>query len=55
MEKYLTKQETADLLRVEIRTLDNWAKEGKPPKVYKINGRVLYDRAEVIEAVKGNK
>lgn len=47
---YLSRQETADLLKVDLSTLWNWQKKGiLIPKG--IGNRVLYDRKEVDNAI----
>jgi hypothetical protein len=46
---FLTIDETAALLRVKRRTLDNlrWSKEGPPARRH--GGRIVYHRREVLE------
>ena len=45
--KFVTRYELADRWRVDVRTVDKWSREGKAPPLYKINGTVLYKRAEI--------
>jgi excisionase family DNA binding protein len=47
---FLTRSETADLLRITLPTLHNWTKDGLLPS-YKIGGRVLYKRKEVFDSL----
>ena len=49
-EKYLTRKETAGILRVSLPTLNDWTKTGKI-KGYRIGNRVRYKRNEVSEAL----
>ena len=52
--KLLTKQETAELLSVNLSTIHNWVKNGKlNPKG--IGGRVYFDRDEVLNSIKSLK
>jgi hypothetical protein len=44
MEKFLTTQETADLLRVNRYTLYTWRRKGFGPKCYKIGGAYVYEQ-----------
>ena len=45
-EEYLTREETADLLKVDVNTIYNWTKRGVLQK-YGISGRVYYKRSEI--------
>ncbi len=48
--EFLTRIETAKLLNISLRCLDNWKKEGKLiPK--KIGRRVLYSRERVLQSL----
>lgn len=49
-EKYLTRRETADLLKISLVTLNTATNRGDL-KGYKIGNRVLYDRTEVLTAI----
>ncbi len=49
--KYLTRQETADHLRISLVTLHDWTKKGII-KAYRINSRVRFKSDEVENAVK---
>lgn len=48
--EFLTRHEVADLLKVDLSTLHNWAKKGKL-KRYGIGHRVYYKRAEVESSI----
>lgn len=48
--EFLTRNEVADLLKVDISTLYNWTKKGVLVQ-YGIGGRVYYKRQEVEEAI----
>lgn len=43
----LTSRETAQLLRVPVRTLYVWAKSGSGPVSYRVGKRTLYRRSDV--------
>ncbi|MFL0088545.1 helix-turn-helix domain-containing protein [Tenacibaculum maritimum] len=47
---YLTRQETADLLKVDLSTIHNYTKQSKLI-AYGIGSRVYYKRKEVEEAI----
>lgn len=49
--EYLTRNEVADLLKIDLSSVHNWTKKGKL-KAYGIGGRVYYKRAEVEAAIK---
>ena len=46
-EKLLTSAETAELLRIPVRTLYQWTRRGDGPQGRKFGVRVLYREAEV--------
>lgn len=48
--EYLTRQETADLLKVDLSTIHNYTKQGKL-NAYGIGHRVYYKRKEVENAI----
>lgn len=48
--EYLTRQEVAELLKVDLSTVHNWTKKGKL-KSYGIEGRVYYKRQEVESSI----
>ena len=48
--KFLTRQEVAEMLSVDLSTVHNMTKKGVLQK-YQISGRVLYKRAEVENAI----
>ena len=43
----LTSAETAELLRVPVRTLYVWRGAGRGPRAYRVGKHVLYRRADV--------
>lgn len=45
--KLMTSKETADSLRVTVRTLMKWKKLGKGPPCHKLGNRLRYDAADV--------
>lgn len=47
--RWLTRREVAQLLRVSISTLERWERQGTGPKSYRVGGiRLLrYDRNEL--------
>jgi excisionase family DNA binding protein len=49
--KYLTREETGDLLRISLPTLGEYTKKGIL-KGYRIGGRVLYSKQEVVASLK---
>lgn len=55
----LTRRQTAETLQVSLTTLHEWAKDtDERPAVLiprKINGRVRYQRADVLNALKENR
>jgi len=50
-EEYLTREETAQLLKITLSTLHSYTKKGTL-KGYRLDGRVLYKRSEVEAAPK---
>lgn len=48
--KYMTRQEVADWLKVDVSTVHNWTVKGIIKK-YGIEGKILYKRAEVEQAI----
>lgn len=49
-EERLSRQEAADYLGVTSRTLNNWEKDGKGPKFYRLSSqRIWYLRADLQE------
>jgi excisionase family DNA binding protein len=47
-EEFITRQETADILRISLVTLHHWTRQGLIQH-YKISSRVRYKRAEVLQ------
>lgn len=55
MEKiFLTIQEAADLIRLKVPTIKRLVAMGKIPS-YKVSGKRLFDRQELIDWVKSQK
>lgn len=52
---YYTREEMLQLLHVTDPTLIEYRKKGLLPDPIKVDGRVLYDKAEVREALNNNK
>lgn len=50
-EDYLTRQETADFLKIDLSTLYHWTKKGKLVS-FGLGGRVYYRRSQVESALK---
>ena len=50
-EEYLTRKETAELLKINLSSLWNWTRK-KRLKAYGIEGKVYYKRSEVESALK---
>ncbi|GGK41928.1 MULTISPECIES: helix-turn-helix domain-containing protein [Flavobacteriaceae] len=48
--EYLGRQETADLLKVDVSSIHNWTKRGILQS-YGISGRVYYKRSEIEKAI----
>lgn len=49
-DEILSRQETANLLKIDKSTLSNWTKEGKLTS-YGLGGRVYYKRSEIDKAL----
>lgn len=49
-EEYLTRNEVADLLKINVNTVDRWSKEGKL-KRYGISDRIFFKRSEIEESI----
>lgn len=47
---YLTRQETAEILKVDLSTIHNWTKQNKLV-AYSIGARVYYKRKEIENAI----
>jgi excisionase family DNA binding protein len=47
MEKYLTTEEVAQLLRTSPESVRYWAHAGKGPKSFKVGRRRLYAREDI--------
>lgn len=48
--EYLTRQETAELLKVDLSTIHNYTKQSKL-KAYGIGSRVYYKRSEIESSI----
>lgn len=48
--EYLSRHETAEMLKINVSTLHNWVKKGSL-KSYGIEGRVYFKRSEVEQAL----
>ena len=48
--EYLSRQETAELLKVDLSSIHNWTKR-KILQSYGISGRVYYKRSEIENAI----
>lgn len=48
--EYLTRKETAELLKVDLSTLWHWVKKGKL-QAYGISGRVYFKREEIEQSL----
>lgn len=48
--EYLTRNEVAEMLKIDLSSVHNWTKKGKL-KAYGIGGRVYYKRDEVESAI----
>lgn len=48
--EYLTRQETAQLLQVNLTTIWNWTKKGKI-EAYGLGNRVYYKRSEIESSI----
>jgi excisionase family DNA binding protein len=46
-------EEVAELLRVEVKTIYNWAEIGKIPS-FKVGSRLRFDREKVLVAIENN-
>jgi excisionase family DNA binding protein len=47
-DEYITRTETADILKISLVTLHHWTRQGLIQH-YKISSRVRYKRAEVVQ------
>lgn len=52
---YYTREELLEKLHVSDPTLNNYRKKGLIPEPVTIEGRVLYDKAKVREAIENNR
>jgi len=52
---YYTREELRQVLHVSDPTLNNYRKKGLIPEPVTIEGRVLYDKAEVRKAIEKNR
>jgi excisionase family DNA binding protein len=49
-EEYLTRNEVAEMLKIDLSTVHNWTKKGIL-QAYQCGGRVYYKRSEVENAI----
>lgn len=49
-EEFLTRNDVADLLKINVNTVDRWTKDGKLVR-YGIGDRIFYKRSEVEESI----
>jgi len=52
--EYLTRQETAELLKISLVTLNDWTRKGIIQS-YRIGTRVRYKRSEIDQALRATK
>ena len=52
-EPLISRKEVASLLGISLVTLNDWSKKGLPS--HKINGRVYFQRSEVLEYIKSGR
>lgn len=55
MEPLATREQVAEFLAIEPRTLDNWASLGRGPGYVKVEGARRYDWADVRDWVESRK
>jgi len=53
-DQFLTSKELAERWRVHVNSVERWRREGKPPDYILINGKILYNLAD-IEALESAK
>tara|TARA_R100000781_G_scaffold113055_2_gene80938 strand:- start:1173 stop:1370 length:198 start_codon:yes stop_codon:yes gene_type:complete len=53
-DQFLTAKELAERWRVHVNSVERWRREGKPPDYILINGKILYNLAD-IEALESAK
>jgi excisionase family DNA binding protein len=51
--KWLTKKDLCQYLKVSLRTVENWTSQGII-KAYKLGGRVLFNREEIDTIIQSN-
>lgn len=49
---FLNITNAAKFLDISRPTLYKWVEEGKLPKPYKIDGKILFQRSELVQAIK---
>lgn len=50
-EEFLTRNEVAELLKINVNTVDRWAKDGKLIR-YGMGDRIFYKRHEIVDSIK---
>lgn len=53
--QFYTREQLADMLHVSVPTIYNYRKKGLLPKPVTIEGRVLYDKAQVRQYIESGK
>lgn len=53
--RFLSAVEVADFVGVSPKTVTRWAREGKGPRPYYINGATRFDEADVIDWIKAQQ
>lgn len=52
---YLTRQQLADELNIDLRTLSRWRWQRKGPPATRVAGRVLFKRADVVAWIESQR
>lgn len=48
-----TRREAAEVLRRKAKTLSEWARDGRGPRITRLNGRPFYRRADLFTYING--
>lgn len=54
-DRYATPREAAETLNRSIVTLERWRRLRMGPPFYRVAGRILYDRAEILAWVESHR
>ena len=46
-DQFLTPAELAKRWRIHVNSVERWRREGKPPDIISINGKILYKLADI--------